>query len=659
MASCNNTGRRTTGINIGNLDTTANPTDDFYQFACGGWMKNNPLTAEYGRYGSFDQLRETNLEQINTLIEELAAGKQDSPLASKIGTMFRVAMDSVKLNADGYAPIAPQLNAIAAVSTREELKDMISQLSRDSYNAYFQFYIAPDERNTSEYILNTYQGGLGLGQRDYYVDKDPHTLEIMAKYREHIEKMFALSGFDAAQAKKAADDVIAIETRIAQKSLSNVELRDPVANYNKMTVSELQTTVPQIDWKSLLATSGLQDVTEINVSQIAPIRESGLIIAGEDIEKQKNYLSWKVIDEAAGFLSDDFVNQNFEFYGKALSGREQLRPRWKRSVDTVNGVMSEALGELYVAKHFPPAAKERMLTLVENLQRSLSQRIDALEWMGDETKAKAQEKLSAFIVKIGYPDKWRDYSALDIQDDSYWGNIARARKFESDYAIAKLGKPVDRSEWHMSPQTVNAYYNPTTNEICFPAAILQPPFFDMNADDAFNYGAIGVVIGHEMTHGFDDQGRQYDKDGNLRDWWTPEDAARFTERAQVLEDQFNSIEVLPGVYANGAFTLGENIADNGGLEVSYNAFKEAMQASPLASVDGFTADQRFFLAYANVWAGNIRDEEIRKLTKNDPHSLGRWRVDGTLPNIDAWYEAFDVKEGDKMYLSPEQRAKIW
>ncbi|MDR0509982.1 MAG: M13 family metallopeptidase [Rikenellaceae bacterium] len=658
MTSCNCGAGRSSAIDPANLDTTVAPGVDFYRFACGGWLETHPMTDEYSRFGSFDRVREMARNQVRQLIEELAKG-DNTTLGRKIGDMFNVAMDSAKLNSDGYLPIVPMLETIDKITTKEDLQKVAADMQRNSFDCYFAFYVGADDRNSAMNILHTYQGGLGLGQRDYYVDDDPDTREIMAKYREHIGKMFTLCGFDEQQAAQAVADVLEIETRIAVASSSMVELRDPQANYHKMTIEQLGKTIPGIDWAAMLENNGIGTINSLNVSQIAPLQECGRIISSLDVAKQKNYLRWVVINEAASYLSDAIVAQNFDFYGRTFSGKKELRPRWKRAVDAVDGVLSEALGELYVKKYFPPKAKTRMLTLVEGLRTSLAERIDALEWMGEQTKRLAHEKLSTFIVKVGYPDKWRDYSALEIRDDSFWANIMRARRFESDYRLAKLGKPVDRSEWHMAPQTVNAYYNPGTNEICFPAGILQPPFFDMKADDAANYGAIGVVIGHEMTHGFDDSGRQYDKDGNLRDWWTADDAAKFESRAKVLADQFDAIEVLPGLNANGQLTLGENIADNGGLQVSYQAFKKATADAPLETVGGFTPEQRFFLSYAGVWAGHIRDEEARRLTIADPHSLGKWRVDGALPNIDAWYEAFGVVESDPMFVPVDKRARIW
>ena len=508
-------------------------------------------------------------------------------------------------------------------------------------------------------IFELYQGGIGLGEKEYYTDEDEATKNIREEYKKHIVKMFQLAGMDEAQATKSMEAVMEIETRLAKVSYSAVEQRDPAANYHKMTLDELKKEIPGFDWDAYLNKLGVQGVTSLNVAQIPPVKEAVAIINTLPMDKQIAYLQWKLIDSAASYLSADFDEQNFAFYGKVMSGKKEQQPRWKRAVSTVNGVLGEAVGQMYVEKYFPAAAKERMTQLVKNLQVALGERIQNLEWMGDSTKAKAMEKLNSFYVKVGYPDKWKDYTKLNVEKDSYWANIKRASDFAVEEMLAKAGKPVDIDEWHMTPQTVNAYYNPTTNEICFPAGILQYPFFDMNADDAFNYGAIGVVIGHEMTHGFDDQGRQFDKEGNLKDWWTADDATRFNERSKVLVDFFNNIEVLPGLQANGELTLGENIADHGGLQVAYQAFKNATKEAPLADVDGFTPEQRFFLAYAGVWAGNIRDEQIRVYTKSDPHSLGRWRVNGALPHINAWYDAFGITETDPLYIAPENRASIW
>lgn len=650
----------TSGIDLTNLDTTAVQGADFYQYACGGWMKKHPLTNEYSRFGSFDMLAENNREQLKGLIVEIAAGQNaQGTIGQKIGDIYNLAMDSVKLNADGVTPIQADLEKIASVKDKSEIVPLMAELAHSGVFPYFSFYVGADIMDSKSNLFQLYQGGISLGEREYYLDNDDVTTNIRNKYKEHIVKMFQLAGFDEAAAKKKMEAVMDIETRIAKASFSAVEQRNPAANYHKMSLDELKKEIPGIDWDAFLNGIGVKGVTELSVSQVEPIKEVEKIVNSLPVENQIAYMQWNLIDRAAGYLSDDLVAQNFDFYGKTLSGKQTNQPRWKRAVSTVNGVLGEAVGQMYVEKYFPAAAKERMVQLVKNLQTALGERIRNLEWMGDSTKIKAIEKLNSFYVKVGYPDKWRDYIGLNIEKDSYWANVKRATEFELDYMLSKAGKPVDRDEWGMTPQTVNAYYNPTTNEICFPAGILQYPFFDMNADDAFNYGAIGVVIGHEMTHGFDDQGRQFDKDGNLKDWWTAEDAKRFEERAQVMVNFFDSIQVLPGLNANGSLTLGENIADHGGLQVSFQAFKNATKDAPLLVKDGFTPEQRFFLSYAGVWAGNIRDEQIRLQTKSDPHSLGRWRVNGALPQIGAWYDAFGIKEGDPMYLAPEKRVSIW
>ena len=653
----NKEAKMTSGIKLENLDTTAVRGADFYQYACGGWMAAHPLTDEYSRFGSFDMLAENNREQLKGLIAEIAQGEHaQGTVAQKIADLYNLAMDTEKLNAEGISPIQADLDKIAAIKDAAGVLEAMIDLQG---SAYFQFYVGADIMDSKTNIFELYQGGIGLGEKEYYLEDDEATKNIREEYKKHIVKMFQLAGMDEAKATKSMEAVMEIETRLAKVSYSAVEQRNPAANYHKMTLDELKKEIPGFDWDAYLNKLGVQGVTSLNVSQIPPVKESVAIINTLPMDKQIAYLQWKLIDSAASYLSDDFVAQNFAFYGKVLSGKQEDQPRWKKAVSTVNGVLGEAVGQMYVEKYFPAAAKERMTQLVKNLQVALGERIQALEWMGDSTKAKAMEKLNTFYVKVGYPDKWKDYTKLNIEKDSYWANIKRASDFAVEEMLAKAGKPVDIDEWHMTPQTVNAYYNPTTNEICFPAGILQYPFFDMNADDAFNYGAIGVVIGHEMTHGFDDQGRQFDKEGNLKDWWTAEDATLFGERSKVLVDFFNKIEVLPGLQANGELTLGENIADHGGLQVAYQAFKNATKNAPLADVDGFTPEQRFFLAYAGVWAGNIRDEQIRVYTKSDPHSLGRWRVNGALPHINAWYEAFGINENDPLYIAPENRASIW
>lgn len=648
------------GIYVENLDTTVACGTDFYDYACGGWMQKHPLTDEYSRFGSFDMLAENNREQLKELIAEIAVGTHEQgTVAQKIADVYNLAMNVDKLNAEGSTPIQADLAQIAAMTDKSEIIPMMAQLYYSGARPYFAYYVAADVKNSETNIFQLYQGGISLGRKGYYLDKDETTVAIREAYKVHVAKMFQLAGFDEAAAKKSMEAVLEIETRIANASYGPVELRDPAANYHKLSVEELKTTFAGIDWDHLFAGLQLSDVTSLNVSQLTPIQEVSKLINELPVAKHIAYLQWKLIDGAAGYLSDEFVAQNFDFYGKTLSGKKEDQPRWKRAVAAVDGMLGEAVGQMYVEKYFPPAAKDRMIQLVENLQVALGERIQALEWMSDSTKVKAMEKLNTFYVKVGYPDTWRDYSDLTIEQDSYYGNAKRAIAFEMAYMLGKVGTPVDKEEWGMTPQTVNAYYRPTTNEICFPAGILQYPFFDMNADDAFNYGAIGMVIGHEMTHGFDDKGRQFDKEGNLKDWWTTDDATRFDERAQVMVNFFDQIEVLPGLNVNGKLTLGENIADNGGLQVAYQAYKNATQGKPLEVKEGLTADQRFFLAYAGVWAGNIREEQMRIQTMTGPHSLGRWRVNGALPHIDAWYEAFGIKEGDAMYVAPEDRVAIW
>ena len=659
LTACNKP--QTTGIHIENLDTTAVAQNDFYQYACGGWMKNNPLPNEYSRFGSFDELGLSNLEQVNGLIADIAAKQHKmGSIPQKIGDVYNLSMDTARRNQEGIAPVLPVLQEIQNVTDKAQWSEV---LGKAMDFGLWAMYVDADAMNSSMNILNEYQAGFALSQKDYYIDEDEHTKHIRAEYLKHVEKMFTLFGIENAAEK--ATTVLRLETRLAKAAFSNVELRDPIANYNKMSIAELQELVPEVDWQVYFA--GLNIAPDsLSVGQIRHLQEAGKMLAEESLEDMKTLFTWQVIDGSSDFLTEEIFMQNFEFYGRILSGRQEPTPLWKRAVAMVNGTLGEAVGVMYVEKYFPEENKERMLDLVKNLQIALGERIQSLEWMSDETKEKAMEKLNTFTVKIGYPDKWRDYSALEIDPAlTYYANIQRAAKFEQDYSLSFLGKPVDKDKWFMTPQTVNAYYNPATNEICFPAGILQYPFFDMNADDAFNYGAIGVVIGHEMTHGFDDQGSQFDKDGNLINWWTEEDRARFEQRTKVMEDYFNAIEVAPGVYANGKFTLGENIADHGGLQVAYQAFQNAQKAKAengetvVGDKDGFTPEQRFFLAYANVWAGNIRPEEVLQRTKSDPHSLGMWRVNGALPHIGAWYDAWNVTPESPMYLALEKRVSIW
>ena len=666
LASCQTNGESSqkSGIDLANLDSTYLPGTDFYMFATGGWQKAHPLTDEYSRYGSFDVLQENNNKQLRELIEGVAAQQNEKgSVAQKIADLYNSAMDSVALNEHGLDEMAAFLACdgyqTSAQITQDWLKQVWPKMLRQGVDGLMGFYIGADEKDSKNNILSIVQGGLTLGQKDYYLDQDPETAKIREAYVAYIRQLASHVGFGETDAARISDDVMRIETRLAQASKSMTELRDPEANYHKMSYDQLKKDFAGIDWDAYLHIFGISGLKDVIVGQPEAIHEVEKILAEETPEALQNVYLWHAIDMAAGYVDDESRNLSFAFWGTALSGKTQDRPRWKRAVSSVEGCLGEALGQLYVAKYFPPAAKERMEKLVANLQQALGERIDAQDWMSDETKKVAHEKLDAFYVKVGYPDKWTDYSTLQI-GNSYLQNILSCKEWAIQDMIAKhLNKPVDKDEWYMTPQTVNAYYNPTTNEICFPAGILQPPFFDMEADDAFNYGAIGVVIGHEMTHGFDDQGSKYDKNGNLSQWWTEEDTKRFNERIQVMREYHDSIEVLPGLHSNGSLTLGENMADHGGLMVSYQAFVNATAQAPLSDKDGFTPAQRFFLAYANVWGQNIRDEEIRKRVKSDPHSLGKWRVNGQMPHMDAWYEAFGITEQDPMFVPKEKRVTIW
>ena len=664
LASCNTPQKevvKIAAINPANMDTTVAAGTDFYEYACGGWIKNNPLKPEYARFGTFDQLLENNQEQLRVLIEELSATPHEAgSVAGKIGALYAMGLDSTKLNADGVAPVKEELAAINALATKSDVSKMVATLHKEGMAPFFALFVGADEKNSAMNIVQLYQAGIGMGDRDYYLLEDEGSAKMRDAYRAYINKLFTLAGSSPEQADAAVDAVMKIEKAIAEISYGREDLRDSQKNYNKLAYEDFKQIESPLDWDVYFESMGLAGLKELDAKQINFYKDMSEALRNTTVDEQKYYLAFNLLSAAAPYLSDDFVDADFEFYGKVMSGKQEQQPRWKRSLNTVNGALGEAVGEMYVEKYFPASSKEKMLTLVGNLQTALSERINGLEWMSDTTKAKAQEKLAAFTVKIGYPDKWRDYSGLEIKDDSYWANVRRSNIFDMAYQLADVDKPVDKSRWHMNPQTVNAYYNPTTNEICFPAAILQPPFFNPDADDAVNYGAIGVVIGHEMTHGFDDQGRNYDKDGNLIDWWTAEDAVRFTERADKLVDQYDQIIVIDTLHANGRFTLGENIADHGGLLVAHQAYLNSLKGKETpAPIDGFTNEQRFFLGYATLWGQNIRPEEIRRRTKIDPHSLGIWRVNAALRNIAPFYAAFDIKEGDPMFMAPVDRVVIW
>lgn len=651
----------TAALDPANMDVSVKPGNDFYRYSNGGWIKNNPLKAEYSRYGIFDKMYNENLEQLRTIVEEAKTMDQTpGGIPQKISTLYQLGMDSVRLNTQGIDPIREHLAQIAAVKDGNEFSKMVATMHKEGIFPYFVTMVDADEKNSAMNIAMLNQGGLGMGDRDYYLATDKDTKAIKEAYKIYVQKLFTLAGYDTKEAEKAAHAVLKIEDKIANASYSREVLRDSYKNYNKMTAQEWQKGNNILDWTTYFETLNMPMTNDIVIKQKDFFNDLGVAMADVNLDEQKAYLAYNLINEAAPYLSDELVNANFDFFGRTMTGSEELQPRWKRALTTTDSALSEAIGQLYVEKHFPASSKEKMLELVSNLQGALSERINELAWMSNETKARAQEKLSTFNVKVGYPDTWRDYTALDIKEDSYWANILRSNLFEMDYMFSQAGKPVDKNKWFMSPQTINAYYNPTTNEICFPAGILQPPFFNPEADDAVNYGAIGVVIGHEMTHGFDDQGRNYDKDGNMNDWWTADDAAKFKERTDVLVNQYNAIEVAPGVYANGSFTLGENIADQGGLIVSRLAYENSLKGTERPqAIDGLSDVERFYISYATIWAQSIRPEEILRLTKMDPHSLGEWRVNAALRNIEEFYTTFGVVEGDQMYLAPENRVIVW
>lgn len=652
------------GLVEANFNKSVRPADDFYQFATGGWQKKHPLPAAYSRFGSFDQLAEDNNKRINTILGELQKKTyKKGTMEQKLSDFYKLAMDADRRNKEGIKPVKPLLDEMEAAKTKKDLEQLQLKYAAQGYGVSFGSYFAADEKNVTMNILNVSQGGLTLGQKDYYLNNDAATIAIRDEYKKHIARMFSLYGFDEAQAQVKADIIFKTETALALISKSMTELRDPQANYNKMTLKEFKANYPNINLEGMANAEGVKSeyIQTMVVGQPSFLEGYDKLSAAATADDLRALMEWDVIMSSSSYLTDAIREANFNFFGKTMSGRKEDYPLWKRATNQVEAQMGEALGKMYVARYFPESSKKKMENLVRNLQIALGQRIDAQTWMSDTTKAEAHKKLDKFYVKIGYPNKWRDYSKLNIDPaKSFYENVMACRQFAHENHIAeRAGKSVDRDEWFMTPQTVNAYYNPTTNEICFPAGILQYPFFDPKADEAFNYGAIGVVIGHEMTHGFDDQGRQYDANGNMNDWWTANDAKGFNERADMYADFFSNINVLPDLKANGRFTLGENLADHGGLQVSFLAYKNATAKKPLKTKDGFTADQRFFLAYAGVWGQNITEQEIRNRVKRDPHALGKWRVNGALPHVDAWYEAFNVKEGDKLFIPKKNRLDLW
>ena len=649
------------GVNKADMDMSVRPGDDFYQYAGGGWLKANPMKPEYSSYGVFNDLAETNRKQIRELFENLSKEKHAfGSVGQKVADLYNMAMDSVRLNKEGAAPLQKDLDKVKAFSKKADFTAFIADQHLYKGNPFFGIGVDTDLKNSDLNVMWLSAGTSGLPDRDYYLNTDADSKKKQEAYRAYLSKIFQLSGYKKKEAEKAAKVIYNIEYQFAEAKMSRAEARDYNKLYNIYTIDMLQKDYPAIQWAKYFELMGVKDVKQVILTEPKVMAVAQKLMSTLSEQDIKYYVAGLIIKSSTSVLSDDFVNANFDFYGRLLNGQKEQKARWKRALGFPNSLLGEAVGELYVSKYFAGESKAKMLKLIDNLRKALATRIANLTWMNDTTKINALVKLNSFTVKVGYPDKWRDYSKLTIDPaKSLYDNVAAATYVETLRNLEKFGKPVDKSEWGMTPQTVNAYYNPTTNEICFPAAILQAPFFDVNADDATNYGAIGVVIGHEMTHGFDDQGRNFNADGNMVDWWTAGDSKRFTAAAEKLAAQFDQITVVGDLKANGHLTLGENIADQGGLRISYDAFKTTQQFQEGKDIDGFTPAQRFYLSYGRIWAEHMTEEAIYQQTKSDPHSIGRNRVNATLRNIDTWYDAFGVKEGDKMWLAPAERAIVW
>ncbi|WP_276132096.1 M13 family metallopeptidase [Polluticoccus soli] len=644
-----------------NMDTTVRPGDNFFLYANGAWLSKNPIPGSETRWGSFNELQEGNYKALHELLEG-AAGDKNAKAGSatqKVGDIYRTGMDSAAIDKAGITPMNEVLSRINAIQDANGILNEVALEHTQGIGQLFGVYVAPDDKNVTKNITQFYQGGLGMPDRDYYFKTDERTAKIREAYKVYLVKMLGLMGEDSTTAQKDAADIYKLETALAGASMTRVEMRDPYKLYNKFSLDGISQQTPGIDWKAMATNLKISGQDSVIVGMPAFFKEVAKQLKATPVPVWKKYLSFHAVNDMSPYLSSNFDNTHFDFYGKTVRGQQEQKPRWKRVLNVADGSVGELLGQMYVDKNFKPEAKERMLALVNNLLTTYGERIKRLDWMSETTKQKALGKLNTFIKKIGYPDKWKDYSKLTIVGDNYVKNIIAASAFEYDYMINKLGKPVDKTEWQMTPPTVNAYYNPAFNEIVFPAGILQYPFFDMDADDAVNYGGIGAVIGHEVTHGFDDQGRQYDADGNLHDWWTPEDAAKFTQKAGVVISQFDSYTVLDSTHVNGNLTLGENLADLGGLAIAYEAFKKTEQGKSTEKIDGFTPDQRFFLSWAQVWRANTRDEEMANRVMTDPHSPNLWRCNGPLSNMPEFYQAFNVQPGDKMYRPDSLRAKVW
>lgn len=649
------------GIERKNLNPEVSPKEDFYEFACGGWIKRNPIPDEFSSFGQFDVLREKARKQVQDLILSLEndpISKEKGSIEQKISDLYRMGMDEKRLNREGSNPVLPTINLLKDNLKNKDLTSLLSWLHMGLDSSFFSSGVGPDPADSNMNIMHIGETGLGLGDRDYYLEENDTNKKILDAYQEYVIKIMKLTGYDEETAKRVWRAVIKIEKEIAQIKMTREMRRNPVLRHNIYSIEQLQKEFNIIDWTRYFEELGVRDVKSVNVSSVAFMQALPAVLNSLSEQELEDYLVYSLISNSSGLMSDDFIDANFEMFGKVMSGQKEKKPRWKRAMSIPDSMFGEAVGEIYVKKYFPQENKDYMLKLVENLRKSLDKHITVSKWMSEETKAKAKEKLAVMGVKIGYPDKWKDYSEIDINPEkTYLENVQKASVWFTKDNYSKFNKPVDKSEWHMTPQTVNAYYSPIVNEICFPAGILQPPFFDITKDDSINYGAIGVIIGHEMTHGFDDQGRQFDKDGNLTDWWSAKDAEKFNKLADILVEQFDKVEIAPGVHANGRYTLGENIADQGGLNVSMTAY---LDCSPnYKEIDGFSPLQRFFLSYANCWAGSIREEEKLVRTKSDPHSLAKNRVNVTLKNIGEFENAFDVKEGDKMYRPANERVIIW
>ena len=656
------TDKQKPALEVSNMDLAVNPGDDFYSYANGAWIKKTTIPEDKSRYGSFDILQEENNAVLKEIFEK-AASKKNAPAGSswqKVGDFFKAGMNTENVELKGIDPIRPELELIDKIADTNELQQLIAQLHASRVSPLFNIYAAQDRKNTTEIIVNLSQGGLGLPDRDYYTSEDKRSTEIRNAYQQHLKQVFNLLGYDEEKAKQSAENVMAIETRLANASYTRLERRDPNKTYNKVSLQEMQLNSPMFSWSDYFSGIGIEVPAEFVIDNPTFFSEISKMLSETAIDSWKSYLTWNVVNRFSPYLSSAFVEQQFSFYGKVLSGNEVNRPRWERVASSANMAIGELVGQIYVEENFPPEAKEKMVELVANLKAVYRERMQNLEWMSETTKQRAVAKLDAMNVKVGYPDKWKDYSDYTVTAECYATNIKNALQFAFRQNMDKLGKPVDRTEWFMTPQTVNAYYSPTMNEIVFPAAILQPPFFNLYADDAVNYGAIGVVIGHEMTHGFDDQGRKYNKDGNLEDWWEPEDSEKFNELTQTIIDQYEAFVAIEDMNLNGKLTLGENIADYGGLTISYHALQKSYEKNNRPKdIDGFTPEQRFFLSYANVWRQVIRDQELMRRVKEDPHSPGKFRVNGALFNINEFYDAFGIKPTDALYRTPEVRPTIW